>query len=102
MAMVYEKGRCRDEAFFGFIAKSKLATMIECQQRKSAEHPALVNSSHQNIRDFVRNRGVTLKKKAFNDRLLVKLCCAVMCLLLSEAVKVLVATADCSLHCFSI
>lgn len=89
--------------FSEHIAKSKLATMIECQQRKSAEHPALVNRSHQNIRDFVRNRGVTLKKKkAFNDQLLVKLCCAVMCLLLSEAVKVLVATADCSLHCFSI
>ncbi|KAL0973531.1 hypothetical protein UPYG_G00205510 [Umbra pygmaea] len=45
------------------IAKGKLATMIECQQCKSAEHPALASRSVQNIRDFVRNRGITLKKK---------------------------------------
>ncbi|XP_046692024.1 uncharacterized protein LOC124376792 isoform X2 [Silurus meridionalis] len=45
------------------IARGKLATKIECQQCKNAEHPALASRSVQNIRDFVRNRGLTLKKK---------------------------------------
>ncbi|XP_062331740.1 uncharacterized protein LOC134032000 isoform X2 [Osmerus eperlanus] len=45
------------------IKKGKLATMIECQQCKKAEDPALAGRSIQNIRDFVRNRGVTLKRK---------------------------------------
>lgn len=46
------------------ILKGKLATMIECQQCKKAEHPVLASRSVQNIRDFVRNRGVTLKKQS--------------------------------------
>ncbi|CAI5690130.1 unnamed protein product [Oreochromis niloticus] len=45
------------------IKKGKLATIIECQQCKTAEDPALAGRSIQNIRDFVRNRGVSLKKK---------------------------------------
>lgn len=45
------------------IKNGKLATMIECQQCKKAEDPALAGRSIQNIRDFVRNRGVTLKRK---------------------------------------
>ncbi|XP_028275106.1 serine/threonine-protein kinase PAK 1 isoform X25 [Parambassis ranga] len=46
------------------ILKGKLATMIECQQCRKAEHPVLASRSVQNIRDFVRNRGVTLKKQS--------------------------------------
>ncbi|KAG8001735.1 hypothetical protein GBF38_010519, partial [Nibea albiflora] len=46
------------------ILKGKLATMIECQQCKKAEDPVLASRSVQNIRDFVRNRGVTLKKQS--------------------------------------
>lgn len=49
--------------FAEHIKKGKLATMIECQQCKKAEDPALAGRSVQNIRDFVRNRGVTLKRK---------------------------------------
>nr|XP_054592993.1 uncharacterized protein LOC129152259 isoform X2 [Nothobranchius furzeri]XP_054592994.1 uncharacterized protein LOC129152259 isoform X2 [Nothobranchius furzeri] len=45
------------------IKKGKLATMIECQQCKKAEDPTLAGRSTQHIRDFVRNRGLTLKKK---------------------------------------
>ncbi|KAK0147497.1 hypothetical protein N1851_013030 [Merluccius polli] len=45
------------------IAKGKLATLIQCQQCKTAEHPALADRSVQNLRDFVRNRGVMLKRK---------------------------------------
>lgn len=37
------------------ITKGKLTTMIECQQCKTAEHPALANRSLPNIRDL-RNR----------------------------------------------
>lgn len=49
--------------FRDHVARGKLASKIECQQCKTAEHPALANRSLQNIRDFVRNRGLTLKKK---------------------------------------
>lgn len=49
--------------FRDHIARGKLATKIECQQCKNAEHPALATRTLQNIRDFVRNRGLTLKKK---------------------------------------
>ncbi|MED6265607.1 hypothetical protein CHARACLAT_027247, partial [Characodon lateralis] len=34
------------------IKKGKLATMIECQQCKKAEDPALADCSIQNIQDF--------------------------------------------------
>lgn len=49
--------------FKGHIAKGKLATLSECQQCKTAEDPVLVRRSAQNIRDFVRNRGISLKRK---------------------------------------
>ncbi len=49
--------------FKGHIAKGKLATLSECQQCKTAEDPVLVRCSAQNIRDFVRNRGVSFKRK---------------------------------------
>lgn len=45
------------------ITSGKLATKSECQQCKSAEHPVLDSRSFQNMRDFVRNRGVTMKRK---------------------------------------
>ncbi|XP_035863917.1 uncharacterized protein LOC118496400 isoform X2 [Sander lucioperca] len=45
------------------IAKGKLATKIDCQQCKNAEHPDLDRRSLQNIRDFVRNRGIALQKE---------------------------------------
>uniref|UniRef100_A0A096LQ63 Uncharacterized protein n=1 Tax=Poecilia formosa TaxID=48698 RepID=A0A096LQ63_POEFO len=45
------------------IKKGQLATMIKCQQCKKAEDLALASRSIQNIRDFVRNRGITLKRK---------------------------------------
>ncbi|XP_026108933.1 uncharacterized protein LOC113081109 [Carassius auratus] len=49
--------------FKGHIAKGKLATLTECQQCKTAEDPVLMRRSAQNIRDFVRNRGISLKRK---------------------------------------
>ncbi|XP_073716136.1 uncharacterized protein [Misgurnus anguillicaudatus] len=53
--------------FRNHIAKCKLATKIECLQCKNAEHPALDSRSVQNIRDFVRNRGLTLKRKQLQN-----------------------------------
>ncbi|XP_057692100.1 uncharacterized protein LOC130915906 isoform X1 [Corythoichthys intestinalis] len=44
------------------IEKGKLASKIECEQCKLAEDPILKNRTLQNIRDFVRNRGLKLKK----------------------------------------
>lgn len=52
--------------FKGHIAKGSLATKHECQQCKSAEHPVLDRRSAQNIRDFVRNRGISFKKRALD------------------------------------
>ncbi|KAG1946088.1 hypothetical protein F2P79_013653 [Pimephales promelas] len=49
--------------FRNHIARGKLVSKIECEQCKTAEHPALASRSVQNIRDFVRNRGVSLKRK---------------------------------------
>ncbi|XP_055080972.1 uncharacterized protein LOC129456606 [Periophthalmus magnuspinnatus] len=49
------------------IRKGKLATMIECEQCKTTEHPTLTDRSLQNISDFVRNRGITLKRKGLVD-----------------------------------
>lgn len=45
------------------IEKGKLPTKIECQQRRTAEHPVLANCCLQNTRDFVRNSGITQKNK---------------------------------------
>ncbi|XP_076587412.1 uncharacterized protein LOC143321144 isoform X2 [Chaetodon auriga] len=44
------------------IDKGNLASKMECQQCKLAEHPVLKERSLQNIRDFVRNRGLRLRK----------------------------------------
>ncbi|XP_051551576.1 uncharacterized protein LOC127439363 [Myxocyprinus asiaticus] len=49
--------------FQNHIARGKLTSQIECQQCKNAEHPALASRSVQNIRDILRNRGLTLKKE---------------------------------------
>ncbi|MEQ2258310.1 hypothetical protein XENORESO_015618, partial [Xenotaenia resolanae] len=45
------------------IDTGKLASFLEIEQCQKAEHPALQSRSLQNIRDFVRNRGITKKKK---------------------------------------
>lgn len=52
--------------FKAHITKGKLATPTECQQCKTAEDPVLAKRSVQKIRDFVRNRGISLKRKAQN------------------------------------
>ena len=46
------------------ISKGHLATKAECEQCKTAEDPVLRERTAQNIRDFVRNRGLMLKKKS--------------------------------------
>lgn len=45
------------------IEKGKLATKIECKQRRTAEHPVLANCCLRNTGDFVRNSGITQKNK---------------------------------------
>ncbi|XP_057187527.1 uncharacterized protein LOC130552880 isoform X2 [Triplophysa rosa] len=49
--------------FKGHILKGHLATKAECEQCKNAQDPVLRDRTLQNIRDFVRNRGLMLKKK---------------------------------------
>ncbi len=49
------------------ITKGHLATKSECLQCKKAEEPVLNNRSVQNIRDFVRNRGITLKRRSQSE-----------------------------------
>ena len=49
--------------FKSHITKGSLATMLECEQCKLAEDPVLRERTVQNIRDFVRNRGLLSKKK---------------------------------------
>ncbi|XP_067310638.1 uncharacterized protein [Pseudorasbora parva] len=50
--------------FKNHIAKGHLATKSECLQCKSAEEHVLQYRSVQNIRDFVRNRGITAKRRS--------------------------------------
>ncbi|MCJ8732878.1 hypothetical protein PDJAM_G00216780 [Pangasius djambal] len=50
--------------FKSHITTGKLATMAECLQCKDAEYPVLAGRTAQNIRDFVRNRGITFKRKS--------------------------------------
>ncbi|XP_057211659.1 uncharacterized protein LOC130567503 isoform X1 [Triplophysa rosa] len=52
--------------FKSHITKGKLATLTECQQCKTAEDPVLARRTAQNIRDFVRNRGISMKRKSQN------------------------------------
>lgn len=49
--------------FKAHILKGSLATKAECEQCKTAEDPVLRERTVQNIRDFVRNRGLQFKKK---------------------------------------
>ncbi|XP_056611303.1 uncharacterized protein LOC130427704 isoform X2 [Triplophysa dalaica] len=49
--------------FKAHILKGHLATKTECEQCKNAEDPVLGERTVQNIRDFVRNRGLMFKKK---------------------------------------
>ncbi|XP_049323407.1 uncharacterized protein LOC125782687 [Astyanax mexicanus] len=44
------------------IKKGKLATLTECEACKEAENPILEKRTLQNIRDFVRNRGISHKR----------------------------------------
>lgn len=46
------------------ISKGHFATKMECEQCKLAEDPVLSERSIQNIRDFVRNRGLMFRKKS--------------------------------------
>jgi len=46
------------------ISKGHLATKAECELCKTAEDPVLRERMAQNIRHFVRNRGLMLKKKS--------------------------------------
>ncbi|XP_058241495.1 uncharacterized protein LOC131350517 [Hemibagrus wyckioides] len=48
--------------FKSHILKGHLATKAECEQCKRAEGPVLKERTIQNIRDFVRNRGVQFRK----------------------------------------
>lgn len=45
------------------IDTGKLASFIEIQQCQKAEYPLLESRSLQNMRDFVRNRGITNKRR---------------------------------------
>ncbi|XP_060737697.1 uncharacterized protein LOC132853771 [Tachysurus vachellii] len=49
--------------FKAHILKGSLTTKAECEQCKTAEDPVLRERTVQNIRDFVRNRGLQFKKK---------------------------------------
>ncbi|XP_048838462.1 uncharacterized protein hnrnpul1l isoform X1 [Brienomyrus brachyistius] len=49
--------------FKGHVRKGILASVPECKVCKKAEAVILKNRTVQNIRDFVRNRGLSLKKK---------------------------------------
>ncbi|XP_043978900.1 uncharacterized protein LOC122834482 isoform X2 [Gambusia affinis] len=55
--------------FKAHIGKGKLATKNECNHCKLVEGPVLAQRTAQNIRDFVRNRGITAKRQAQKKRL---------------------------------
>ena len=46
------------------IRKGIPASINECRHCKQAEGPALTHRTLQNIRDFVRNRGIAAKRQA--------------------------------------
>ena len=51
--------------YFGtHISKGHLASKLECEQCRLAEDPVLQHRTVQNIRDFVRNRGLKNKQVA--------------------------------------
>lgn len=49
--------------FKDHINEGKLATKNECSHCKLVEDPVLAGRTVQNIRDFVRNRGLTAKRQ---------------------------------------
>lgn len=50
--------------FKDHISKGQLVTKTECTHCKMAEGSVLAQRTVQNIRDFVRNRGVTAKRQS--------------------------------------
>lgn len=50
--------------FRDHICKGKLATKNECSHCKLVEGPVLTQRTVQNIRDFVRNRGIAAKRQS--------------------------------------
>ena len=44
------------------ISECKLASVAESRECRAAEYATLKGRTVQNIRDFVRNRGITLKR----------------------------------------
>ncbi|CAL8275830.1 unnamed protein product [Arctogadus glacialis] len=50
--------------FKGKIQEGKLASVNECNHCKAVEAPTLKDRTVQNLRDFVRNRGITAKRQA--------------------------------------
>lgn len=55
--------------FNDHISKGKLAAKTECIHCKMAEGSVLAQRTVQNIRDFVRNRGVTAKRQSQTQNL---------------------------------
>ncbi|CAB1419147.1 unnamed protein product, partial [Pleuronectes platessa] len=55
--------------FKAYILKGRLATKHECSHCKMVEGSVLAQRTVQNIRDFVRNRGTTAKRKAEQQKL---------------------------------
>ncbi|XP_070408956.1 uncharacterized protein [Nothobranchius furzeri] len=54
--------------FKNHISKGKLASKTECSHCKLVEGPVLANRTVQNIRDFVRNRGIAAKRQALKQK----------------------------------
>ncbi|XP_078100325.1 uncharacterized protein LOC144513205 isoform X3 [Sander vitreus] len=54
--------------FKDHISRGKLATKTECSHCKLVEDPALAQRTVQNIRDFVRNRGITAKRQSQKEK----------------------------------
>lgn len=55
--------------FKDHIQRGKLATKNECGHCKLVEGPVLAQRTVQNIRDFVRNRGITAKRQSEEKKL---------------------------------
>lgn len=51
------------------ISKGKLATKNQCSHCKLVEDPVLEQRTVQNIRDFVRNRGIAAKRQSQKQKL---------------------------------
>ncbi|XDV36910.1 hypothetical protein PO909_006624 [Leuciscus waleckii] len=55
--------------FKGHISRGKLATKTECSHCKLVEDPVLAQRTVQNIRDFVRNRGIAAKRQSEKEKI---------------------------------